>query len=80
VSAAQTYVQQQPAANVDETGWYQHAKRAWLWLAATPLVAVFLLLSTRGATGVRLLLGECFNGIMGSDRRSAYNWLDPSQR
>jgi len=80
VEDAQTYVQQQPVANVDETGWHEHAKRAWLWVAATPLVCVFLLLATRGAQGLRQLLGEAFQGIVGSDRWSAYNWLAPRRR
>lgn len=80
VADAQAYVQQQPAANLDETGWYEHAQRAWLWVAATPLVSVFLVLATRGAKGARQLLGDAFHGIVGSDRWSAYNWLDPPQR
>ena len=80
VEAAQQYIQQQPAVNVDETGWRQENKRAWLWLAATPLVAIFLVMKTRGAQGVHSLLGDKFNGIVGSDRWSAYNWLDPKRR
>jgi transposase len=80
VQDAQTYVQQQPTANVDETGWREQAKRTWLWVAATPLVSVFLVLATRGAQGARQLLGDTFQGIVGSDRWSAYNWLDPQRR
>jgi len=80
VADAQTYVQQQPVANVDETGWHEQAQRAWLWVAATPLVSAFLVLATRGAQGVRQLLGEAFAGLVGSDRWSAYNWLDPLRR
>ena len=80
VADAQTYVQHQAAANLDETGWREQAKRAWLWVAATPLVSVFLVLTTRSAKGARQLLGETFRGIVGSDRWSAYNWLDPQQR
>lgn len=80
VAEAQTYVQHHPTANLDETGWREQAKRAWLWVAATPLVAVFLVLATRGATGAHQLLGEAFQGIVGSDRWSAYNWLDPQRR
>jgi hypothetical protein len=80
VEAAQQYIQQQPTVNVDETGWRQENKRAWLWLAATPLVAIFLVMKTRGAQGVHSLLGETFNGIVGSDRWSAYNWLDSKRR
>jgi transposase len=80
VADAQAYVQRQAAANVDETGWREQAKRTWLWVAATPLVSVFLVLTTRSAKGARQLLGETFRGIVGSDRWSAYNWLDPQQR
>jgi len=80
VREAQTYVQQQPATNVDETGWHEQSHRAWLWVCATPLVAVFLVLTTRSAQGVKQLLGEAFPGIVGSDRWSAYNGLDPQRR
>jgi IS1 family transposase len=80
VEDAQAYVQCQAAANVDETSWREQAKRAWLWVAATPLVSVFLVLATRGTKGAQQLLGEAFHGIVGSDRWSAYNWLDPQQR
>lgn len=80
VAEAQRYVQRQAAANVDETGWREQAHRAWLWVAATPLVAVFLVLTTRGAKGTHQLLGDAFRGIVGSDRWSAYNWLDPQRR
>jgi transposase len=75
VTEAQTYVQQQPAANLDETGWHEQSQRAWLWVGATPLVAVFLVLATRGAQGAKQLLGNTFAGIVGSDRWSAYNGL-----
>ena len=54
---AQTYVHQQPAVNADETSWREGTQRHWLWLAATPLVALFLVLATRGAKGARQLLG-----------------------
>ena len=80
VADAQTYVQHQAAANVDETGWREQAKRAWLWVAATPLVSVFLVLTTRGAKGAHQLVGAAYRGIVGSDRWSAYNWLDPQRR
>ncbi len=80
VAEATDYIQQQPTTNVDETGWHEQTKRAWLWVGATPLVTVFLLVATRGAKGVKQLLGETFQGIVGSDRWSAYNWLDPQRR
>jgi transposase len=80
VEEAQEYVRQQPYANVDETGWRQMDQRAWLWVAATSLVTVFIVVGTRSAAGVKRLLGESFTGIVGSDRWSAYHWLDPLRR
>jgi transposase len=80
VDEAQTYIQRQLEVKVDETGWREESKRAWLWVGATPLVAFFMILKTRGANGVRSLLGDSFSGIVGSDRWSAYNWLAPQRR
>jgi transposase len=80
VTEAQAYVQQQHHVNTDETGWTKNQERYWLWTAATPLVTVFLLLANRSAAGLKQLLGERINAIVGSDRYSAYNGLDLGKR
>lgn len=80
VDEAQAYVQQQAQVNTDETGWRKNHKQQWLWTAATPLVTVFLIVATRGAEGAKQLLGQAFAGVTGSDRWSAYNWLDTARR
>ena len=80
VEAAKTYVRQQPSVNMDETGWHEMGKQAWLWVGATHLVTAFVLLATRSAEGIERLLGEGFTGILGSDRWTAYNRFDPSRR
>jgi len=80
VRAVQTYVQQQPVQNVDETSWREKTKRAWLWINTTPLVTLFLVLATRGAKGAQRILGTVVKSIVGSDRWSGYTWLDPHQR
>jgi transposase len=80
VQAAHEYAQEQLAKNVDETSWREGTKRAWLWIEATSLVTVFLVLATRGAKSARQILGDVVQGVVGSDRWSAYNWLDPRQR
>jgi transposase len=72
VAAAQTYVQQQPVAHVDETGWREARHRAWLWVAAAAAVTVFLVQARRGAVAAQALLGA-FAGILVTDRWSAYN-------
>ena len=80
VAEAQAYVQQQSQVNIDETSWAKNNRRHWLWTAVTPLVTVFLIVASRGADGAKQLLGQGFAGISGSDRWSAYNWLDAVRR
>lgn len=80
VEEAKEYVAEQAVANVDETGWRQANNKAWLWVAATTWVTVFVIRLSRGGQVVKELLGEDFAGIVGSDRWSAYNWLDAEQR
>jgi transposase len=85
VKAAIDYAQQQPAKNVDETSWREGTQRTWLWINATSLVTVFMLIATRGGQGAKQLLGvitaaDFVRGIVGSDRWLGYNWLDPQQR
>ena len=79
VKEARAYVQQQAVVNADETSWRQGKQRRWLWIGTTSLVTVFLL-ATRGAEGAQQLLGCTFQGIVGSDRWSGYNWLSVFQR
>jgi hypothetical protein len=72
----------------DETGFGQgnadgpnpQNKRAWLWVAVTPLVSFFQVMLSRSAAAAMALLGENFGGIGHSDRYNAYNWLDVNQR
>ncbi len=75
VDEAQAYVRSQSVAHVDETGWRQANQKAWLWVAATSLVTVFLIRLSRGSQVAKEILGERFQGIVVSDRWSAYNWL-----
>jgi transposase len=80
VREAQEFVQEQSSVNVDETGWHEKNKPAWLWVGATSWVIIFLLLNTRSKKGVKELLGEDFGGIVGSDRWGAYNFLNILRR
>src|ERR671932_447789 len=74
VEEARTYVHEQAVAHLDETSWRQGDKRAWLWVAVTSLVTVFVVRLSRGGQVARELLGEHFSGILVTDRYSAYNW------
>jgi transposase len=80
VEEAHAYVQEQPVVNADETSWKERNERRWLWIGTTPLVTIFLVLATRGAVSAQQLLSLTFQGIVGSDRWSGYNWLPVLQR
>jgi transposase len=67
-------VHEQAVAHLDETSWRQGDKRAWLWVAVTSWVTVFVVRMSRGGQVARELLGERFAGILVTDRYSAYNW------
>jgi transposase len=73
-------IQKEPVVHADETGWFEHSKRAWLWVAVTAQMAFFLLRTSRGAQVAQELLGAAFTGILISDRWSAYTWVDVTRR
>ena len=74
VEEASGYVEDQRVAHLDETSWREDSKRAWLWVAVTSWVTVFVVRLSRGGRVARELLGEGFSGILVTDRYSAYNW------
>jgi transposase len=74
---ALTAVREAPVKNVDETSWKLAGKLCWLWVAATSTVAAFLIHARRGSGGLAALLGEPVQGLVCSDRWSAYGRLSP---
>jgi transposase len=80
VEEAQAYVQQQTVVNMDETSWRQKGKRVWLWEAVTALVTVFVIIGSRSRKAAQKVIGADFQGLVGSDRCWAYNWLEVLQR
>jgi transposase len=74
VEDARAYVHAQAVAHLDETSWRQGNKPAWLWVAVTAWVTVFVVRLSRGGHVARELLGTPFAGILVTDRYSAYNW------
>src|SRR5918996_914314 len=74
VEEARAYVQEQACVSMDETGWRQGKQRAWLWVVVTTWVTVFLVRLSRGGKVARDLLGKKFQGILVTDRFSAYTW------
>ena len=63
VAEARAYVQGQPTAYLDETGWREGRQRAWLWSAVTACVTVFVVQRSRSSKVAQELLGELFWGV-----------------
>ena len=80
VEEARAAVQQAAVVNMDETGWREEQRRAWLWTAVTATLTVFRIDRTRGGAAVEALLGPDFRGVVGSDRWSAYNRFPAERR
>jgi transposase len=82
VAAAQATLPDAPVANADETRWPrpQAGQTRWLWVVVTGLVTVFVVAASRGNAVIKGLLGEDYQGVLGSDRYSAYAWLNDAYR
>ena len=70
VEEAREHVRQSDFAHLDETGWMERLRKAWMWTAVAGLVAVFTIAKSRGSVVAREILGEDF---VGSDRRDWFN-------
>jgi hypothetical protein len=88
VEEAKSYIQSAEMVNADETGFTQGnadgknptGKKAWLWVAVTPLITYFQVALSRSTVAAMDLLGEKFRGILTSDRYGSYNWVDEKRR
>ncbi|OWY63946.1 IS66 family transposase [cyanobacterium TDX16] len=88
VDEAKLYIQNANIVGADETSFNQgnidgfnpEQRKAWLWVAVTPLVTFFEIALTRCTQGAKNLLGENFRGILNCDRHGAYNWVDLERR
>jgi transposase len=72
VEQIDNHVRSAPAAGVDETGWKQTGKKAWLWVAVTPEATAFRIEPTRGADALHALVGEPVGPVLTCDRFSTY--------
>lgn len=79
VDEAHQYVKEAWVKHADETSWRDSSRLVWLWVAATPLVAIFLVQVNRSAVAAQALLG-LGKGALVSDRYSAYYWWTVSER
>lgn len=60
----------------DETGWRKKGRNHWLWAFISEEIALFKIDKSRGHKVPRRIIGKEYNGVVGSDRYSAYNKLE----
>src|SRR3984957_6271780 len=63
------------AVNIDETGWREDRRKAWLWVTVTAWATVFTIAGHRSARVARGLLGDKEDQVVSSDRFKSYDWL-----
>lgn len=66
------FVGKQPVVGMDETGWRENKTKAWLWVATTPVAAIFRVARSRGREVVESILGDLPGRVVVCDRWSAY--------
>jgi len=75
-----TAIHDAKVTNIDETSWRQERLKFWLWATVTRLFTVFTIAKARSGAIAKALLGSKDGQVVGSDRFSAYEWIDASWR
>lgn len=68
-------VLQEPVILVDETGWWQDGKRAWLSAAVTPGISFFHIAPRRDRAAFESVVPSWYTGIVATDAYSVYDYL-----
>ena len=66
------HLKDEPVLNADETGWRTNGAKRFLWAFVAARYVVYTVAATRGSEVLIRLLGAVFQGILCSDRFSAY--------
>ena len=62
-----------PAIQADETGWREDGSNGYIWSVSTPTVRYYEYHHSRAGEVVKQLIGEDFEGVLGSDFYAGYN-------
>jgi transposase len=68
-------VHEADAVHIDETGWREDRRKAWLWVAVTAMATVFTIAARRSGMVARGLLGDKEDQVVGRDRFRASSWI-----
>jgi transposase len=68
------------SAHIDETGWRESGRKAWLWVVVASVGIVYRIARSRSGAVAADLLGEQPKPIVISDRFPAYEWIGLGSR
>ena len=68
-------LRQSAVVNADETSWKIGGEKAWLWVFTNEIATVYTIDPTRAHEVAERILGQTFDGVLGSDCFSAYDPL-----
>jgi transposase len=73
LDALKTTIRASPAVQADETGWREDGLNGYIWSVCTPTVRYYEYHHSRAGEVVKRLIGEDFQGVLGSDFYAGYN-------
>lgn len=73
-------IKQAPVVGMDESTWRERNKRAYVWNANTDHLAYYVIAPRRDQATAKKILGEGFDGILGTDRFAGYNFHPDEKR
>lgn len=62
-----------PVVQADETGWREDGLNGYIWSVCTPTIRLYEYHHSRAGEVVKRLIGDDFQGVLGSDFYAAYN-------
>src|SRR5437763_3576952 len=79
--ALKAEIRASPAIQADETRWREDGINGYVWSVNTPRIRYYEYHHSRSGDVIKELVGESFEGVMGSDFYAGYNkYLGPHQR
>jgi transposase len=73
LDALKMQVRASPAVQADETGWREDGQNGYIWSLSTPTIRYYEYHHSRAGEVVKHLIGEDFQGVLGSDFYAGYN-------
>src|SRR5216684_255206 len=73
LDALKAEIRASPAVQADETGWREDGSNGYIWSVSTPSVRYYEYHHSRAGEVVKHLIGEDYDGVLGSDFYAGYN-------